>query len=195
MEAWVKRFFKLIFLSLSFLIVSPLIVFSKCEKLFSYEGFFHGGGHLCAIAPGTIGNLIRLAYAMGTLEKCHHTAIIEFGTYFSKRNSIIEKNVGIGAYCIIGECHLKANSKLASRVSIISGLHEHGKTKDFLSGKEAKNALQLSIGPNTWIGEGSTIGANIGKKSVVSMGAVVFKNIDDERMAMGNPARELPLGK
>lgn len=193
MAIWIKRLSKGISLLLAFSLLAPLIMSSRVEEFFQCEGFFQFGGHICALIPGKIGNIFRLAYAMGTLTKCHYTADIFFGTYFSKRNVIVEPYVGIGAYCIIGKCILKEGTKISSRVSIVSGLNEHGKANDFLNGQEEDLSVQIAIGPHTWLGEGSIIGANVGSKSVVSMGAVVMKEIGDQCMAMGNPARKLPM--
>jgi maltose O-acetyltransferase len=52
-------------------------------------------------------------------------------------------------------------------------------------------ALPVSIGDNCWIG-GNTIilpGVNIGNNVTVAAGSLVTKNIPDNKLAMGSPAK------
>ena len=82
--------------------------------------------------------------------------------------------------------------RLASRVSIVSGLHEHGRATTSSGGEKEKGVLRrVLIGDRVWIGEGAIIGADVGADAIVSMGAVVTKNVPSRIMAMGNPARNL----
>ena len=60
---------------------------------------------------------------------------------------------------------------------------------------EIRKTLELSkpvsIGNNCWIGGGAIIlpGVTIGNNCVIGAGAVVTKNIPDDSMAVGNPAK------
>ncbi len=89
---------------------------------------FHLGGHAVSLVPGLPGNFVRGAYYLMTLDRFHPTALIAFGSYFSRRGARVSARVGIGAYCVIGLADMSPGACLASRVSTVSGLHEHGDT-------------------------------------------------------------------
>ena len=57
--------------------------------------------------------------------------------------------------------------------------------------KTLENALPISIGDDCWIGGNSVIcpGVNIGNGCVIGAGAVVTKDIPDNSLAVGNPAK------
>lgn len=52
-------------------------------------------------------------------------------------------------------------------------------------------AKPITIGDNVWIGGGSVVlmGVNIGKNVVIGAGSVVTKDISDNVVVAGNPAR------
>lgn len=52
---------------------------------------------------------------------------------------------------------------------------------------------KTNVGEETFIGMSSCIKDHIiiGEKCVISMGAVVMKNVNPNRVVMGNPAREI----
>lgn len=54
-----------------------------------------------------------------------------------------------------------------------------------------ENAKPITIGNDCWIGGGAIIcpGVSIGNRCVIGAGAVVTKNIPDDSLAVGNPAR------
>lgn len=115
----------------------------------------------------------------------------------------IGDNVSIGTLSVV-EHHVKIEkgSRIHTQVFIpeYSTLHEEswiGPNVVFTNAKypktpDAKNNL---IGPT--IKEGARVGANstllpgvvIGKNSLVGAGSVVTKNIEDNKTAIGNPAR------
>ena len=96
--------------------------------------------------------------------------IISKGSYIScnviiKKNVLVQPNVNIGHDVII------------EQNSVISGFTNIGG--------------QSSIGSNSFTGLSSVIKDHIriGNNSIVSMGAVVFRDVDDNTIVMGNPAR------
>ncbi len=79
---------------------------------------------------------------------------------------------------------------IASGVHIISGLRQHGfENLDVPIKDQPGEFSKVTIGQDTWIGSGAIIGADVGKKCVIGLGAVVVKPIPDFAIAAGNPAR------
>ena len=77
---------------------------------------------------------------------------------------------------------------IASRVSILSGKHQHG---DLLKGVGNNQPVfeKVVIGSKVWIGEGSIVAADVGSNSIVGMGSLVNKSIPENCVVAGNPAR------
>lgn len=65
----------------------------------------------------------------------------------------------------------------------------HPLNAEFRRSKE--NGKPITIGDDCWIGGGAIIcpGVTIGNRCVIGAGAVVTKNIPDDSLAVGNPAR------
>ena len=62
---------------------------------------------------------------------------------------------------------------LASRVSLISGVNQHGIAKDQGDYQDQKGVFQqILIGKNCWIGEGAIIGKNLIDDQIVAAGKV-----------------------
>lgn len=174
----------------------PLAIVPWFErKLSASEIAFNACAQIAALFPGHPGNFIRAAYYLLALESFHPTAVVSFGSYFSKRGTRVAPHAGIGAYCVIGLADIGTRVRIASRVSLVSGLNYHGRAADIGGATRAPVTItRLHIGERTWIGEGALIGANIGRGCVVAMGSVVTSDIPDFSLAMGNPARLVPGG-
>lgn len=163
------------------------------RRLGKGQGLFSFGAQLVALAPGYPGVMLRTAYYILTLDAFDPTAMIGFGSMFSQRGARVGRRAGTGQFCVIGLVDLEPGVRLASRVSITSGLHHHGSSAAVDSpGTRSVNLKRVRIGENVWIGEGATIGCDVGANSVVGMGAVVMSPVADGVLAMGNPARQLP---
>ncbi|NNE34167.1 MAG: hypothetical protein HKN13_02955 [Rhodothermales bacterium] len=50
---------------------------------------------------------------------------------------------------------------------------------------------RVTIGENSWIGEGAIVLADIGAESIVSAGAVVLKDFSPNTLIGGNPAKTI----
>lgn len=188
---------KYICLAAGVLVALPLSLPAMLERrLCSWHFFYALGAHAVALVPGKPGNFVRAGYYLLTLESFHPTAIVSFGSFFSRREARIAARSGMGAYCIIGLVDIGTGVRIASRVSIISGLHEHGDSTSRGDGRTVRGAsLRLSIGDGVWIGEGAVVGADVGAHATVSLGAVVTKPVPASCLAMGNPARMLPTAR
>ncbi|GAB2668109.1 sugar O-acetyltransferase [Flavihumibacter cheonanensis] len=105
------------------------------------------------------------------------------------RNTQIGKNVFINFDCVfldLGGITIEDNVMLAPRVSLLSEGHpvspaeRHG----LVPGK-------IHIRKNAWIGANATIlpGVTIGENSIVAAGAVVNKDVPDNTVVAGIPAK------
>ena len=145
---------------------------------------------LLSLWPGLTGQYLRRAFLQQVLARCHPTATVEFGTFFSQPGAILDENVYVGPRCILGLVHLERDVLLAANVQIPSG----GKTHYFddptrpirEQGGERK---MVTVGAGAWIGSGAIILADVGKGSIVAAGSVVTKPLPDNVIAGGVPAK------
>ena len=82
------------------------------------------------------------------------------------------------------------NCDISSNVSLIGGSHEIGSPKRRAGTGISKD---IYIGDGVWIGYGSTIlgGVNIGNGSIIAAGSVVNKNVPENTIFGGVPAKEI----
>jgi len=156
------------------------------------ESLYLLGAHAMSLIPGFVGKYARAAFYVMTLDYCHPTVIVSFGSFFATRKARVQFKAGVGEYCIIGLVDLGKRVRVASRVPIVSGLHEHGSTAKMGDLHSGGAVRRIEIGDEVWIGEGAVIGAAIGEHSIVGIGSVVVNDIPAWSFAMGNPARILP---
>jgi acetyltransferase-like isoleucine patch superfamily enzyme len=183
---------KRLVLLLAVLAILPLLIIAKLEAWLSdAEAWFNGIGKLLSLVPGRTGNYLRLAFYRNTLQECSPDVVIDFGALIVHRGTEIGQHTAIGAYSIIGTATLGHHVLVASRVSILSGRHQH-----IMSNTDATIAKgtfeRVRVGANSWIGEGAIVAADIGERCVLAAGSVLFRRLPDGKMAMGNPARPLP---
>jgi len=188
----IKKFVKSFLNRICQAIALPFIAGAWLEQKMSpsAEVFFQFGSQAFAFFPGLPGVFLRRAYYSLTLTRCSLHCHIGFGSIFSHREAIIDDNVSIGAYNIIGSAHIKEKTFIASRVSFLSGktLHtqdDHGEWTPY----DPSRMEQIRIGPNAWIGEGAVIMADVGEGSLVGAGAVVTERVAPHVVVAGNPAK------
>lgn len=100
------------------------------------------------------------------------------GSYLNFGCTILDCNtVEIGEHCL-----------LAPHVKIFAATHP---TSPALRKKNKEFALPVKIGNNVWIGGGAIICPNItiGDNSIVAAGAVVTRNVPENVIVAGNPAK------
>ena len=110
---------------------------------------------------------------------------------------VIGSNVEINDKCHIAcvdSIHIGENVLIASNVFITD--HDHGNlSKPVNFGISWKNQKLFSkkviIKNNVWIGENACIlkGVTVGSNSVIAAGSIVTKNIPENSIVVGNPAR------
>lgn len=111
---------------------------------------------------------------------CDHGNGISMG-----RNVFLNYNCVIldGAYVTLGD-----NVKIGPACQLLTPQHP----MDHVERREPKEyAYPITIGEDTWLGGGVIVlpGVTIGKRCVIGAGAVVTRDIPDDCVAVGNPAR------
>lgn len=95
-------------------------------------------------------------------------------------------NVEIGEYCDIGpDCYIQDHNSRS-----LDYIHRRGYTKTGRLEKDVLNA-PVKIGNDVWMGRRASVlkGVTIGDRAIVATCAVVTKDVPDESIAAGNPAR------
>lgn len=105
------------------------------------------------------------------------------------RNIWLEKGVFVQHNCIFmdrGGIHIGENTFIAPRVNIVTINHDQRP-------QHRQNTYNkgVRIGKNVWVGIGVTIcpGVEIGDGAIIAAGAVVTKNVAENTIVGGNPAK------
>lgn len=175
-------------------LVSPLIAVAWLEKRVSQsEWLFTLFAQMLALAPGLPGAFLRGAYYFGTLRSCAWETHVGFGSIFTHRDASMARHASMGAYCVMGHAQIGEAVMIGSRVSIPSGKRQHLDADGRIS-TAARHYDRVRIDDGTWVGEGAVILADVGRRCIVSAGAVVTQPVPDECLVGGNPARVLREG-
>lgn len=143
-----------------------------------------------ALVPGLPGVFLRRAFYRATLQQCGRSFFVGFGALFSHRRVIVEEDVYVGPYSIVGAAWLRRGCLLASRVSIVSGAHLHTLDADGRwSASDYRRLRTIDVGESAWIGEGAIVLADVGNSALVAAGAIVSRPVASGALVAGNPAR------
>jgi virginiamycin A acetyltransferase len=151
---------------------------------------FPGWSETFSLLPGLTGQYLRQAFYSLTLEDCGKNACLSFGTIFSHSTASVGTNVYVGSFCCLGAITLEDDVLIASRVSIMNGTQQHGTGRIDIPIRDQPGVFTpVTIGEGSWIGEGATVSADVGRHCVIGSGAVVTKPIPDFAIALGVPAK------
>jgi virginiamycin A acetyltransferase len=154
------------------------------------ESMFLFWAHAFSVLPGKSGMFMRRAYYRLTLDRCASNFCVGFGALFTHRHAVVEKDVYIGVYALVGSAHLGEGCLIGSRASLMSGTEQHALDEQGRWGPCDRTRLrQIKIGDYAWIGEGAIVMANIGAGTMVAAGAVVEQDVRGGILLAGNPSR------
>jgi virginiamycin A acetyltransferase len=171
--------------------VLPVLVAYRLNSTFlGRNRALESASQLLSLLPGVSGQYLRRAFLQRVLDRCHPTALVEFGTLFSQAGAVLEENVYVGPRCQLGLVRLERDVLLASGVQVPSG----GKTHYFDDParpirEQGGERRMVTIGAGAWVGTGAIILADVGAGTVVAAGAVVTKPLPENVIAGGVPAR------
>lgn len=106
------------------------------------------------------------------------TATLGYGTYIGP-GSVLEPRVCLGNYCAtLGNVYIGHESNLSDYVACANSVSIAG---------------GVSIGKVSFIGANATVReyTKIGSYTIIGMGSVVLRNIVDDQIVVGNPARAI----
>lgn len=186
-----KRFLKALARGLALALVLPAVLGYRLQAcLLPREQAFAGWSQLMALLPGLSGVYLRHAFYRMVLPQCDTDACIGFGTIFSHPTARIGRTVYIGAYCCLGDVTLEDDVLLASGVSVVNGIAQHGIARlDIPIREQPGRWPRVTIGRDSWIGERAVVMADVGHHCVIGAGSVVVEPIPDYAIAVGAPAK------
>ncbi len=171
--------------------VSPVLASYWLSAAFRGRGpALESRSQLLSLWPGLAGQYLRRAFLQQALARCHPSACVEFGTFFSQPGAMLDENVYVGPRCTLGLVHLERDVLLAANVQIPSGGMTHYFDDPTRPIREQGGERKLvTVGAGAWIGIGAIVLADVGKGTVVAAGSVVTKPLPDNVIAGGVPAK------
>ena len=143
-----------------------------------------------AMAPGLVGDYLRIAFYRLTLSECSMSSRVSFGSFFVHPEAKLGPKVYVGGFCFIGKAAIGERTQIASGVQILSGRYQHSRNAEGnISGVEGGVLTTVTIGAHCWIGAGAIVMADVGSGTTIGAGAVVTHPIPAKSVAVGNPAR------
>ncbi|WP_218944121.1 acyltransferase [Marinobacter changyiensis] len=171
--------------------VSPLLLLYWLLRPVSREdGLFAGFSQALSLVPGLVGSYLRIAFYRCVMKHCANDNFIGFGSLFSHRDTELHSGIYIGPQCNIGLSVIHRNCLLGSGVHLLSGKNQHRfddlDTPIRLQGGEF---TKISLGENSWVGNGAIIMANVGSDCIIGAGSVVTDDIPSGSIVVGNPGK------
>jgi virginiamycin A acetyltransferase len=145
---------------------------------------------LLSLFPGTCGQYLRRAFLAWTVGECHPTAVIGFGTFFSKSAARLGANVYVGPFCSLGSVTVERDVMIATGTHVLSGGRLHGTCDPTIPMRDQPGEVtHVTIGAGAWIGAGAVVLADVGRDAIVAAGAVVTRPVVARDVVAGVPAK------
>lgn len=87
-RVWVKRFARAV---CTLLVLPELVSYWLRAGLIGRDRALEGSSQLLGLCPGLIGQYLRRAFLARVLGRCHASAVIGFGTLFSRVGACIDE--------------------------------------------------------------------------------------------------------
>jgi acetyltransferase-like isoleucine patch superfamily enzyme len=174
----------------SVVVLPALVSYAVRARVVGRDRALEGSTQMLALIPGLAGQYIRRAFLARTLAGCAASAVVSFGTTFSRCGARLDEQVYIGPGCVLGLVHVERDVLVGSGVHVTSGRRTHGIDDSTTPIRDQPSLPRLvRIGAGSWIGSAAVIMADVGSNSVIGAGSVVTKPIPDSVVAAGSPAR------
>lgn len=189
MKTLLKNILRLVF---TILILPVYFLFKLQSVLLGSDQATTSWSQFMSLFPGVIGVYLRAAFYSMIFKHTSQELVVGFGTLFSQSDTQIGAGSYIGPHCNIGKCAIGKNCLLGSGVHIMSGKGQHNfDDPDTPLREQGGIFTKVSIGEDSWLGNGAMVMADIGKKCVVGAGSVVINPVPDYAIVGGNPAKVL----
>jgi serine acetyltransferase len=189
--AVIRRLIKIIVMGVFYLLVLPFGMASKFGYLVLKTTYiFDFFAQAFSLIPGMIGSYARACFYHQTLKKSYLDLDSCFGSFVSKIETTIGRKAAIGVRTTIGLADIGDGTIVANNVTVLSGRRQHNfdnTSESILSGPNSFE--RIKIGRNCFVGDHTTVMANIEDHSIIGAGSVVVKDIPENVVAVGNPAR------
>ena len=193
------RLIKRLLFLINFVLTLPLIILTYAESAVggkNAEKIYSSCRELLALCPTLFGHYLRLSYYWAVCSKISLDACFLFGSMVAHRETTIGAGSVIGTHTIIGRADIGQNVLFAARISVIPGKYLHGRPEERIAGHPIRREEErIRIGDDSWIGEGALILASVGRNCTVAAGSVVLRDVPDNTVVMGNPARKVNLSE
>lgn len=171
--------------------VSPfLLLYWLVSPVSRRDELFAGFSQAFSLVPGLVGSYLRIAFYRCVMKHCASDSFIGFGSLFSHRDTELHSGIYIGPQCNIGLSVIHRNCLLGSGVHLLSGKNQHRfDDPDKPIRLQGGEFTKISLGENSWVGNGAIIMANVGRDCIIGAGSVVTDDIPPGSIVVGNPGK------
>jgi len=166
------------------------VSFTKLYSILFYliAGFFYKKTH-----PFNFISILSNVRNRGAIELgqnfCLYAGATIWCISFKAGNNV---SINLGTH-IFGNVTIDDNTMIAPNVMISGGGHSMDKSEVPMIKQPSTSKGGINIGSNVWVGANSVIldGVTIGDGAIIGAGSVVTKDVNENAIVVGNPARLL----
>lgn len=146
---------------------------------------------------GRYAKRLRGYFCRYLFDQCGEDINIEYGAEFgSGRGIVIGERSGIGIEAIVaGTVTIGDDVMMGPRCILLARNHAFDDTDEPMNRQGFSAEQPIEIGNNVWFGAGVIItsGIKVGSGAILAAGAVVTKDVPENAIVGGNPARVIRL--